>query len=630
MSSIDRNTKAPPIVGAEPTPSLRNEENSEKTASNGVAVAAVRPTPSPHQDVPSTSSSSSIPSERKNSTSESSPRISPGVTGEEEDPAQDQTKKKLLSTKPSSSSFFATPSPFYPANFKPTAKETDESNESFGIIPVKTENYEEPDLQLSPKDYRVSLPQTDSATMSSPSADISFSNFSFTRSGSSEVLQDAFLGTPCPDITPRVSTEFISFEPELPGSMTAPPLDSHPPFEADTEPSDYPLFAAGMNSVHVGGVDTTQYDIIDQFPLPPTFQAHLDETYAASTYAYLQNPEERDGRTSNLLFQVTAYRPKVSAPGSTPPSISRSSKYGDCNGKENDQPASENFASRRAKTAASYKSKTAKNKARPLPLRKRPLELNIDSPTRSVRSSTRIKTIQGSEDNEGNQKERKGRVTCRCVKSRCLKLYCECFMESKFCCARCQCDNCGNNEANSTPNGARTIAIREILERRPDAFEPREQRAREGCNCKKNKCLKKYCECFRAGIKCNRNYCRCTNCKNKFENGRDTFHEEADVKRTPTATTAAETPVKKQSVATMRAENRTQPKRGRMTSQAGPNCDAGYEQRGENESEVTSMKTYHLRVGSDIKYNSPLDDQIIGMGTPSPNLKQRARRVEQV
>lgn len=67
-----------------------------------------------------------------------------------------------------------------------------------------------------------------------------------------------------------------------------------------------------------------------------------------------------------------------------------------------------------------------------------------------------------------------------------------------------------------------------------------------------------------------------------------------------------------------------------MTSQAGPDCAAAYEPRQEKESEIGHMKTYNLRVGSDIKYNAPVDDQIIGMGTPSPSMKQRARRVEQV
>lgn len=37
-----------------------------------------------------------------------------------------------------------------------------------------------------------------------------------------------------------------------------------------------------------------------------------------------------------------------------------------------------------------------------------------------------------------------------------------------------------------------------------------------GCKCKRNKCLKKYCECFRATILCSDN-CKCINCKNVSE-----------------------------------------------------------------------------------------------------------------
>ncbi|GAX76458.1 hypothetical protein CEUSTIGMA_g3903.t1 [Chlamydomonas eustigma] len=117
---------------------------------------------------------------------------------------------------------------------------------------------------------------------------------------------------------------------------------------------------------------------------------------------------------------------------------------------------------------------------------------------------------------------------CNCKNSRCLKLYCECFASGRYCDA-CNCVNCFNNRENE---GTRQSAVEAILERNPNAFRPKIQgseseavaaraviidgnapRHTKGCNCKKSTCLKKYCECFQAGIFCS-DICKCMDCKN--------------------------------------------------------------------------------------------------------------------
>lgn len=117
---------------------------------------------------------------------------------------------------------------------------------------------------------------------------------------------------------------------------------------------------------------------------------------------------------------------------------------------------------------------------------------------------------------------------CNCKKSKCLKLYCECFRNGKYCIKDCLCIECRNLKEYEN---LRLKAVIKISARNPMAFKPKidkvsnivdaegsnndEQKIihTRGCNCKKSKCLLKYCECFQNGVPCT-DFCKCCNCHN--------------------------------------------------------------------------------------------------------------------
>ena len=56
---------------------------------------------------------------------------------------------------------------------------------------------------------------------------------------------------------------------------------------------------------------------------------------------------------------------------------------------------------------------------------------------------------------------------CNCRKSRCLKLYCECFANNRFCGPACACVCCNNS---AQFDQVRLQAKQQILMRNPHAF----------------------------------------------------------------------------------------------------------------------------------------------------------------
>lgn len=60
--------------------------------------------------------------------------------------------------------------------------------------------------------------------------------------------------------------------------------------------------------------------------------------------------------------------------------------------------------------------------------------------------------------------------SCNCKKSKCLKLYCECFANNRFCGAHCACNGCSNHAEH---DDERLQAKEQILMRNPLAFRPK-------------------------------------------------------------------------------------------------------------------------------------------------------------
>ena len=99
-------------------------------------------------------------------------------------------------------------------------------------------------------------------------------------------------------------------------------------------------------------------------------------------------------------------------------------------------------------------------------------------------------------DNKGNDINLNDKICCYCTKTRCIKKYCECYSNNRYC-KNCHCVNCLNK------------FIHKGIEPPKESVESNEV----FCTCTKSNCNKKYCECFKSSQKCTFK-CRCINCKN--------------------------------------------------------------------------------------------------------------------
>ena len=99
-------------------------------------------------------------------------------------------------------------------------------------------------------------------------------------------------------------------------------------------------------------------------------------------------------------------------------------------------------------------------------------------------------------DNKGNDINLNDKICCYCTKTRCIKKYCECYSNNRYC-KNCHCVNCLNK------------FIHKGIEPPKESVESNEV----FCTCTKSNCNKKYCECFKSSQKCTIK-CRCINCKN--------------------------------------------------------------------------------------------------------------------
>lgn len=178
-----------------------------------------------------------------------------------------------------------------------------------------------------------------------------------------------------------------------------------------------------------------------------------------------------------------------------------------------------------------------------------PKKQNQRQEQQELRNEIQYDEQQQQQQEQQQQQQRRGLVhggNCGCRKTHCLKLYCECFSSGNTCQSSCGCTDCWNQPSDKGSE-RRRAAVARCLIHKSRTFRPKlhifraegmavddkrllaeEQALQNGgldaakggfsgprCFCKKSKCIKKYCDCFSAGVKCDASRCKCENCANR-------------------------------------------------------------------------------------------------------------------
>ena len=118
-------------------------------------------------------------------------------------------------------------------------------------------------------------------------------------------------------------------------------------------------------------------------------------------------------------------------------------------------------------------------------------------------------------------------IRCTCKNSNCLKFYCDCFSNGRFC-DNCVCTNCKNTQENKD---LRLEKYKLIISRNPKALQKINSKKRSWtCKCRNSNCTKKYCDCYQNKRFCT-SKCRCINCLNKNMGGKPNNNNNNKMKR---------------------------------------------------------------------------------------------------